>query len=144
MITIKKYPNRRLYDTSKSQYINLADIREMVINHIDFEVVDSKTGADLTKSILLQIISEFETSEQQSLLTDKLLRQLIRFYGNDMQFFLRQYLEQSLSRFMEHQDSMQGMLKNLIDVSPLGLIGKLIDKKQPDRKAKTPPPDKEE
>lgn len=127
MITIKKYPNRRLYDTSQSSYVNLDYIKQLVIGHKDFEVVDSKSGEDLTKSILLQIISESETNEQQSLLTNGLLKQLIRFYGGDMQVFVRQYLEQSLASFMEQQDAVQGMMKNLVEVSPLGMFGKMME-----------------
>lgn len=127
MVIIKKYPNRRLYDTSQSQYVNLDYIKELVTDHKDFQVVDSKSGDDLTKSILLQIISESETNEQQSLLTNALLKQLIRFYGGDMQVFVRQYLEQSLSSFMEQQDTVQGMMKNLVEASPLGMFGKLME-----------------
>lgn len=128
MVTIKKYPNRRLYDTSRSQYINLDYIHQLINEHEDFEVVDSKSGADLTKNILLQIISEEETSEQQSLLTNQLLKQLIRFYGSDMQVFVRQYLEQSLTNFLEQQDTVQGMMKNLVDASPLNVFGKMMEK----------------
>ena len=138
MITIKKYPNRRLYDTNRSQYINLEDIRDMVISHRDFTVVDSKSGTDITKTILLQIISEFETSSQQSLLTEQLLRQLIRFYGSDMQFFLRQYLELSLTHFMEQQDTVQGVVKDLLNATPLGLLNRLIDKGKNRSKGSSP------
>lgn len=126
-IIIKKYPNRRLYDTSRSQYVNLDYVRQLVTQHNDFQVLDSKTGEDLTKSILLQIISESETSESQSLLTNTLLKQLIRFYGSDMQSFVPQYLEQSLSRFLEQQDAMQGMMKNLVESGPLGMFGKVVE-----------------
>lgn len=128
MVTIKKYPNRRLYDTSQSQYVNLEYINELVLTHQDFEVVDSKTGEDLTKSILLQIISEQETSDEQSLLTATLLKQLIRFYGSDMQVFVRQYLEQSLANFLKQQDTIQGMVKNLADNNPLNVFGKMVEK----------------
>ena len=79
MITIKKYPNRRLYDTSKSQYINLEAIKALVMSSQDFQVVDSKTDENLTKSILLQIITEQEGNEGQSLLTQTVLKQLIRY-----------------------------------------------------------------
>lgn len=126
-IIIKKYPNRRLYDTSRSQYVNLDYIRQLVTEHNDFQVLDSKTGEDLTKSILLQIISESETSESQSLLTNTLLKQLIRFYGSDMQSFVPHYLEQSLSSFLEQQDAMQGMMKNLVESGPLGIFGKVVE-----------------
>ena len=127
MITIKKYPNRRLYDTSKSAYINLEDIKDLINERVEFEIIDSKTKEVITKSVLLQIISESETNQAQSLLTDKLLRQLIRFYDSDMQTVLRQYLEQSLVSFMEQQDQMQGMMKTMVDNSPLGLFTKMME-----------------
>ncbi len=127
MISIKKYPNRRLYDTSKSVYINLEDIKRMINDRIEFEIVDSKTKDVITKSVLLQIISESETNQAQSLLTDKLLQQLIRFYDSDMQPVLRQYLEQSLVSFMEQQDQMQGMMKTMVDSTPLGMFSKMME-----------------
>ena len=127
MVTIKKYPNRRLYDTSRSQYVNMDYIKTLVNERTDFNVVDSKSGDDVTKTILLQIISESETNEHQSLLTNKLLKQLIRFYDSDMQLFLREYLEQSLINFMEQQDSLQGMMKNMVDTSPLGMFSKIME-----------------
>jgi polyhydroxyalkanoate synthesis repressor PhaR len=128
MILIKKYPNRRLYDTTKSQYVNLEFVRGLINERIEFKIVDSKTEADITKSILLQIISESETDEQQSLLTDVLLKQLIRFYDSDMQVFVRQYLEQSLVQFIDQQDKVQGMMKNMVDNSPIGLFTKMLEK----------------
>ncbi|MFT5706194.1 MAG: polyhydroxyalkanoate synthesis repressor PhaR [Oceanospirillaceae bacterium] len=128
MITIKKYPNRRLYDTSTSQYVNLDYIRKLVLEHTDFEIVSSKDGSNLTKIVLLQIISEAETNDQQSLLTDSLLKQLIRFHDGDMQVFVRQYLDQSMSQFLEQQESVQGMMKNLVDSSPMGVFGKMMEK----------------
>lgn len=128
MIIIKKYPNRRLYDTSKSQYVNLEDIKVLINTRDEFCIVDAKTENDITKSILLQIISESETNEHQSLLTDALLKSLIRFYDGDMQVFVRQYLEQSLIQFIEQQDKMQGMMKNMVDNSPVGLFTKMMEK----------------
>lgn len=127
MISIKKYPNRRLYDTSKSVYINLEDIKRMINERVEFEIVDSKTKDIITKSVLLQIISESETNQAQSLLTDKLLQQLIRFYDSDMQPVLRQYLEQSLVSFMEQQDQMQGMMKTMVESTPLGMFSKMME-----------------
>ena len=127
MITIQKYPNRRLYDTSQSKYINLEHIKTLINERIEFEIVDSKTADVITKSILLQIISESETNQSQSLLTDKLLQQLIRFYGSDMQPYVRQYLEQSLVQFMEQQDKVQSVVKNMVDTSPIGIFGKMME-----------------
>lgn len=126
-IIIKKYPNRRLYDTSLSQYVNLDYIRKLIVDHQDFQVLDSKTGADLTKSILLQIISESETSASQSLLTNTLLKQLIRFYGSEVQGFVPHYLEQSLASFLEQQDAMQGLMKGLVESGPLSVFSKMVD-----------------
>lgn len=128
MVTIKKYPNRRLYDTSKSQYINLEAIKEMVMAHTEFEVVDSKSGENLTKSILLQIISEQEGDDQQAVLTQTVLKQLIRFYDSDMQGFMRHYLEQSISMFLDRQDAMQHAMTDILDkTSPLTVFNQLLE-----------------
>lgn len=128
MITIKKYPNRRLYDTSKSQYVNLEAIKELVMSHKEFEVVDSKSGENLTKSILLQIITEQEANDHQSLLTQTVLKQLIRFYGSDMQTFMRQYLEQSVSVFLDRQDVLQHAVSDLMGGnSPLSAFNKMME-----------------
>lgn len=98
------------------------------MNHKEFEVVDSKTGENLTKSILLQIITEQESNDQQALLTQTVLKQLIRFYGSDMQTFMRQYLEQSVSLFLERQDAMQNAVSDLMGgSSPLAAFNKLME-----------------
>lgn len=127
MITIKKYPNRRLYDTSKSQYINLDTVRDLVMSHQEFRVVDSKSEEDLTKSILLQIISEQENNDSQSLLTQTVLKQLIRFYGSDMQVFFRHYIEQSVATFLERHESMQGVVKDMMDASPMNVFNQIME-----------------
>ena len=128
MIVIRKYPNRRLYDTSKSQYVNLETIKELVMQHHEFQVVDSKSGEDLTKSILLQIITEQEGNDQQSLLTQSVLKQLIRFYGSDIQVYMRQYIEHSIAYFLERHDAMQGMMQDFIDNSPMAIFSQYMDK----------------
>lgn len=128
MIIIKKYPNRRLYDTSQSKYINLDEVKRLINDRIDFKIVDSKTNDELTKSVLLQIISESESNEQQSLLTDVLLKQLIRFYDSDMEVFVRQYLEQSIVQFIEQQDQVQHMMKNMVNNSPIGIFSQMMEK----------------
>lgn len=127
MVVIKKYPNRRLYDTTQSKYVNLDFIKVLINDRIEFKIIDSKTDADLTKLVLLQIISESETNEQQSLLTDVLLKQLIRFYDSDMEVFVRQYLEQSIVQFIEQQDKVQGLMKNMVDNSPIGMFSKIME-----------------
>jgi polyhydroxyalkanoate synthesis repressor PhaR len=99
---LKKYPNRRLYDTGSSAYITLADVKKMVLRSDDFEVRDAKTGEDLTRSILLQIILE-EESGGVPIFTSPMLVQLIRFYGNSMQGMMGAYLEQNMRTFVELQ-----------------------------------------
>lgn len=103
---IKKYPNRRLYDTRTSAYITLADVRELVLRNEDFQVVDAKTSEDLTRSILLQIIIDEEQAGAPMFSSD-LLAQMIRFYGNAMQGFMGKYLENNINAFTEMQHKLQ-------------------------------------
>src|SRR6476660_9605090 len=91
---IKKYPNRRLYDTANSGYITLADVKQMVLEQVEFQVVDAKSGEDLTRSILLQIILE-EESGGLPMFSSDMLTQMIRFYGNAMQGIIANYMEQN-------------------------------------------------
>ncbi|MFH1604178.1 MAG: polyhydroxyalkanoate synthesis repressor PhaR [Pseudomonadota bacterium] len=103
---IKKYPNRRLYDTRTSTYITLADVKELVLKHEQFQVVDAKSGEDLTRSILLQIILE-EEAGGMPMFTSDLLSQLIRFYGNAMQGMVGSYLEKNMQTFVAVQKQLQ-------------------------------------
>jgi polyhydroxyalkanoate synthesis repressor PhaR len=105
-VVIKKYANRRLYNTASSSYVTLEHLSEMVKKNIDFVVYDAKTNEDITRSVLTQIIFE-EESQGQSLLPIQFLRQLIGFYGNSMQAFLPSYLELSLSSFAQQQERMR-------------------------------------
>jgi polyhydroxyalkanoate synthesis repressor PhaR len=106
-ITIKKYANRRLYNTASSAYVTLADLAKMVKAGEDFVVFDAKTNEDITRSVLTQIIFEQEGIEGQSLLPTTFLRQLIRFYGDSMQAVLPSYLEFSIDRFSGEQQAMR-------------------------------------
>jgi polyhydroxyalkanoate synthesis repressor PhaR len=103
---IKKYPNRRLYDTKTSAYITLSDVKDLVLTTEVFKVVDAKTGEDLTRSILLQIILEEETAGVPLFTTD-LLSQMIRFYGHAMQGMLGKYLETNIKSFTDFQKKLQ-------------------------------------
>jgi polyhydroxyalkanoate synthesis repressor PhaR len=105
--TIKKYANRRLYNTASSAYVTLADLAKMVKGGEDFIVYDAKTNEDITRSVLTQIIFEQEGIEGQSLLPTAFLRQLIRFYGDSMQALLPSYLEFSIDRFSGEQQAMR-------------------------------------
>ena len=114
MRLIKKYPNRRLYDTQTSAYITLVDVKEMVLANDEFQVVDAKTGDDLTRSILLQIILEEEASGQP-LFSSSMLSQMIRLYGNTMQSMMGSYLEKNLQAFVEIQGRIQEQSRQLYD-----------------------------
>jgi polyhydroxyalkanoate synthesis repressor PhaR len=105
--TIKKYANRRLYNTASSAYVTLADLAKMVKGGDDFVVYDAKSNEDITRSVLTQIIFEQEGIEGQSLLPTAFLRQLIRFYGDSMQALLPSYLEFSIDRFSGEQQAMR-------------------------------------
>jgi polyhydroxyalkanoate synthesis repressor PhaR len=102
---IKKYPNRRLYDTNTSTYITLAEVKNLVMTMEPFAVLDAKTGQDLTRSILLQIILEEETAGVP-LFSEQILANLIRFYGHAMQGFVGAYLEKNMQVFMDMQQKM--------------------------------------
>ena len=109
---IKKYPNRRLYDTQTSTYITLADVKQLVLATETFRVIDAKSGADLTRSILLQIILE-EESEGTPMFSAPMLSQIIRFYGHAMQGIMGSYLEKNIQAFIEIQDRMAEQSKGL-------------------------------
>ena len=109
---IKKYPNRRLYDTANSGYITLADVKQMVLDHVDFQVIDAKSGEDLTRSILLQIILE-EESAGMPMFSSEMLAQMIRFYGNALQGIMGNYMEQNVKAFLTIQQKLQDQAKQI-------------------------------
>ena len=111
---LKKYPNRRLYDTQSSSYITLADVKKMVLEGEDFEVRDAKSGEEITRSILLQIILE-EEAGGMPMFSSQMLSQIIRFYGHAMQGVMGSYLEQNLQAFIDLQGRMAEQSKGLYD-----------------------------
>lgn len=112
-ITIKKYANRRLYNTGTSSYVTLEDLAQMVKTGEDFVVFDAKTGEEITRSVLTQIIFEQEGKEGQNLLPITFLRQLIRFYGDSMQMLVPSYLEFSLDKLVGEQQKMREQMTNV-------------------------------
>lgn len=104
MRLLKKYPNRRIYDTQTSQFVALAEIRQMIMDRESIQVLHSKTGADLTRSVLMQIITEMEAEGHQSLLTNRILEELIRFYGDKVVAMIGPYLEQQILQSLAAQD----------------------------------------
>jgi len=111
---LKKYPNRRLYDTRNSSYITLADVKQMVLEGETFEVRDAKTGDEITRSILLQIILEEETGGMP-MFTSQMLAQVIRFYGHSMQGMMGSYLEKNLQTFVDLHGRFAEQGKGLYD-----------------------------
>lgn len=110
---IKKYPNRRLYDTVTSSYITLTDVKKLVIDQVAFKVEDAKTHEDLTRSILLQIILEEESAQGAPMFSCDMLTNIIRFYGNTMQGMMGNYLEKNIQTFLEIQKRLQDQSQTL-------------------------------
>jgi polyhydroxyalkanoate synthesis repressor PhaR len=115
---IKKYPNRRLYDTATSSYITLADVKKLVLQQTPFKVVDAKSNEDLTRSILLQIILE-EESAGAPMFSSDMLTQIIRFYGNAMQGMMGTYLEKNIQTFIEIQRRLQEQSMGKLGDNPM-------------------------
>jgi len=124
---IKKYPNRRLYDTRVSSYITLEEVRQLVLSGEAFEVRDAKTNEDLTRAVLLQIISEHE-QHGQPIFSTVLLSQIIRFYGDAMQGFVGGYLENSLKVFLEQQHKFRDQLNSLLGQTPWSMLNEVTER----------------
>lgn len=116
--TIKKYANRRLYNTGTSTYVTLEDLAAMVKEGEDFLVYDAKTGDDITRSVLVQIITEQENKAGQNLLPTTFLRQLIRFYGDSMQMVVPKYLEQSIDTLTREQEKFRKQIADTLSGTP--------------------------
>src|SRR3974390_1271999 len=118
-VVVKKYANRRLYNTAMSSYVTLDDLAKMIKEGGDFVVYDAKTGEDITRSVLTQIIVEQE-QKGQNLLPISFLRQLISFYGDSMQFLIPGYLEQTMIAFARNQEQMRKNLQATFGMFPFG------------------------
>jgi len=124
---IKKYPNRRLYDTEISSYITIEDVRQLIVDGESFEVRDAKTGDDLTRQVLLQIITEHE-QDGQPMLSTQLLSQLIRFYGDSLQGFMGNYMERSMQVFLDQQQQFRQQMGGLIGQTPWTMLNQLTER----------------
>jgi polyhydroxyalkanoate synthesis repressor PhaR len=124
---IKKYPNRRLYDTELSSYVTLEDVRQLIIEGEAFEVRDARSGKDLTRSVLLQILAEHEDIGQP-IFSTQLLTTVIRFYGDSLQGIIGSYLERSIQVFSDQQQQLRGTLGNLVVQTPWSLLNQLADR----------------
>jgi polyhydroxyalkanoate synthesis repressor PhaR len=121
-IIIKKYANRRLYNTASSSYITLEDLAKMVRENVEFQVLDAKTGDDITHQILTQIIMDEEASGGQQMLPVSFLRQLIGMYGNSMQAMMPSYLEASMANFRDNQSKIREAFEKGISSTPFAAI----------------------
>ena len=124
---IKKYPNRRLYDTELSRYITLSDVRDLVVNTVDFKIVDTQSKKDLTRNILLQIIMEQEASGKP-LFTNEILSRMIRYYGDSMQSAFMDYLDNSIDFFAEQQKQMQEQVSGAFNANPMQTMTEIMQK----------------
>jgi len=118
--TIKKYANRRLYDTEASRHVTLEGIRQLVASGEDVVVMDDTTGQDITRNILLQVISEQEQGGRP-ILSAEMLKHIIRFYGNPLQDMMGGYLERSVQVFMNQQKLLQDQIQKTMGMNPLGM-----------------------
>jgi len=124
---IKKYPNRRLYDTEISSYVTLEDVRQLIVEGENFEVRDAKTGKDLTRAVLLQILAEHEDIGQP-IFSTQLLTTVIRFYGDSLQGIIGSYLERSIQMFSDQQQQLRGHIGNLVVQTPWSLLNQLTER----------------
>lgn len=118
---VKKYPNRRLYDTRISSYITLEDVRQLILDHEPVKVIDAKSGNDITRSVLLQIIAEHE-EHGEPLFSTRFLTQMIRFYGDTLQSFMGSYLEKSMQSFLDQQQQFRNQLDNMMGDTPWSVM----------------------
>ena len=123
---IKKYPNRRLYDTVVSSYITLEDVKQLVLDRANFHVIDARTNTDITRGILLQIISEQEEQGSPIFTTD-VLAHIIRFYGDTLQGMMGNYLEKSLQAFVDQQHLFREQMRTIIGNNPLTMMTELVE-----------------
>jgi polyhydroxyalkanoate synthesis repressor PhaR len=121
---IKKYANRRLYDASQSRHITLDDIRGLIVKGEKIRVVEDKTGHDITRHILLQVIAEQEQFGRP-ILSTKVLEAIIRFYGNSMQGMLAAFLERSVEVFLNQQEAVQAQISKIVSHTPLSAVADL-------------------
>ena len=124
---VKKYPNRRLYDTGISSYVTLEDLRQLIIEGEAFEVREAKSGKDLTRAVLLQIIAENEDIGQP-IFSTQLLTHVIRLYGDSLQGVIGSYLERSVQLFNDQQTQLRSTVSNLVGQTPWSLLNQLAER----------------
>ncbi len=124
---VKRYPNRRLYDTGESRYVTLADLRRLVLERVDFTVIDHRSGQDVTRAMLLQVIAESE-HEGDAIMSEDFLAQVIRANGGAMQGVVGSFLEQSLKLFMAQQQQIRDRMRSMVGIDPLAEVANLAER----------------
>ena len=140
MHRLKKYPNRRLYDSTDSKYVTLHDLRQLIVDGESISVTDSRDGSDITRAVLMQILSEQEAEGHEPVLTNRALEQIIRFYGDRLGNVASRYIEQSILTLLEHQDQFRSRMRQLSEMNPLNIMRQALDGAAP---RNPPPPDEE-
>jgi len=127
---LKKYPNRRLYDMTDSRYVTVDDVRKLIAQGESIEVIDSKDQSDITRGVLMQILAEQESEGTGTILTNRVIEQMIRFYGDQLGSVAARYIEQSLVAFLDHQEQMRNHLRQLNELNPINMMRKAFDPTQ--------------
>ena len=127
MHKLKKYPNRRLYDSTASKYVTIKDVRALIGKGESIEVQDSNDGSDLTRSVLMQILSEQEAEGHEPILTNRAIEMIIRLYSVRTGHVLSRYLEQSLLTFFENQDRFRSRIRELNEMNPLAMMRNMME-----------------
>jgi polyhydroxyalkanoate synthesis repressor PhaR len=124
----KKYPNRRLYDLEDSHYVTIEDVRKLILKGESIRVLDSKDSNDITRQILLQILSEQEAGGHEPVLTNRVIEQMIRFYGDNVGSVVSRYIEQSILTFLEHQDQLRRRVREMSDLNPFNFMRQAMER----------------
>jgi len=122
MHKFKKYPNRRLYDMTDSQYVTVEDVRTLIMRGESIEVIDSRDESDITRSVLLQILADQEQDGHGTVLTNRTIEHLIRFYGDSFGRVVSRYIEEAISAFLEHQDLYRDRMRQFNALNPLNMM----------------------
>ena len=124
----KKYPNRRLYDLLESHYVTIDDLRKMILTGESVHVIDSKDSSDITRQILLQILSEQESEGHEPVLTNRVIEQIIRFCGDNVASVVSRYIEQSILTFLEPQDQLRRRMREMNDLNPFSFMRQAMER----------------
>ena len=135
MREFKKYPNRRLYDLQESHYLTVDDVRKIIVQGESIHVVDSKDGANISRQVLLQILSEQEAEGHEPVLTNRVIEQVIRFYGDNVGSVVSRYIEQSILTFLEHQDQLRRRMREMNDLNPFNFMRQAMERTFNDSKS---------